>query len=114
MIANFFREKLFFLLQFLKYSVKLHSSKGGKLLREKTKNLNIINTMNNKETFYLVEVYHIGTATGSLLSLDHVRKCSSLEAAMNFGSGIKKNNGWFTVTKIDSCGRVIVFDSSNN
>lgn len=70
--------------------------------------------MNNKETSYLVEVYHIGTATGSLLSLDHVRKCSSLEAAMNFGSDMKENNGWFTVTKIDSCGRVIVFDSSNN
>ena len=31
MIANFFREKLFFLLQLLKYNAKLHSSKGGKL-----------------------------------------------------------------------------------
>nr|DAU37389.1 MAG TPA: hypothetical protein [Caudoviricetes sp.] len=37
----FFSKKLFFLLQFLKYSVKLHSSKGGKNLLTQLKNLKV-------------------------------------------------------------------------
>ena len=113
--CKFFSQKrFFFLLQFLKKNDKLHSSKGGKPPKnKKPKNLKD-KIMNNKETFYLVEVYHLGTAVGSLISLDHVHRCKSLESAKDFGSIMKEKNGWFEVTEITSEGRSIVFDSRNN
>ena len=110
----FFSKKILFLLQFIKNNANLHSSKGGKPPKnKKPKNLKD-KIMNNKETFYLVEVYHLGTAVGSLISLDHVHRCKSLESAKDFGSIMKEKNGWFEVTEITSEGRSIVFDSRNN
>ena len=92
----------------------MSSSKGGKPPKnKKLKNLKD-KIMNNNETSYLVEVYHLGTAVGSLVSLDHVRRCKSLESAKDSGSIMKEKNGWFEVTEITSEGRSIVFDSRNN